>query len=132
MINGRALHFVFKVSDRSLTAKFYRDILGMKVKGYFPFKFYLNYIIVILITTISNICIKTPLSVLYETDRSGEPQGHLYRQPVNLKLELITWHIYIKVYDIAVYKQYIYFVVFLVFMLNMHLTGSLLHLYLIY
>lgn len=27
----RALHFVFKVSDRSSTAKFYRDILGMKV-----------------------------------------------------------------------------------------------------
>ncbi|XP_046965126.1 glyoxalase domain-containing protein 4 [Vanessa cardui] len=31
MINGRALHFVFKVADRTLTAKFYREILGMKV-----------------------------------------------------------------------------------------------------
>lgn len=31
MIHGRALHFVFKVADRTLTAKFYRDILGMKV-----------------------------------------------------------------------------------------------------
>ncbi|XP_026757900.1 glyoxalase domain-containing protein 4 [Galleria mellonella] len=31
MISGRALHFVFKVADRTLTAKFYRDILGMKV-----------------------------------------------------------------------------------------------------
>ena len=30
-INGRALHFVFKVADRTLTAKFYRDVLGMKV-----------------------------------------------------------------------------------------------------
>lgn len=32
MISGRALHFVFKVADRALTAKFYRDILGMKVR----------------------------------------------------------------------------------------------------
>ncbi|GBP42862.1 Glyoxalase domain-containing protein 4 [Eumeta japonica] len=32
MIAGRALHFVFKVADRSLTAKFYREILGMKGK----------------------------------------------------------------------------------------------------
>ncbi|KAJ8725768.1 hypothetical protein PYW08_003951 [Mythimna loreyi] len=31
MVNGRALHFVFKVADRTLTAKFYREILGMKV-----------------------------------------------------------------------------------------------------
>ena len=31
MISGRALHFVFKVADRALTAKFYREILGMKV-----------------------------------------------------------------------------------------------------
>ncbi|XP_061712484.1 glyoxalase domain-containing protein 4 [Cydia pomonella] len=31
MVSGRALHFVFKVADRTLTAKFYRDILGMKV-----------------------------------------------------------------------------------------------------
>ncbi|XP_014228442.1 glyoxalase domain-containing protein 4 [Trichogramma pretiosum] len=31
MINGRALHFVFKVADRKQTAKFYREILGMKV-----------------------------------------------------------------------------------------------------
>ncbi|KAL0842234.1 hypothetical protein ABMA28_014392 [Loxostege sticticalis] len=30
-ITGRALHFVFKVADRTLTAKFYRDVLGMKV-----------------------------------------------------------------------------------------------------
>ncbi|CAF4938008.1 unnamed protein product [Pieris macdunnoughi] len=31
MVSGRALHFVFKVADRTLTAKFYRDVLGMKV-----------------------------------------------------------------------------------------------------
>ncbi|XP_075220842.1 glyoxalase domain-containing protein 4 [Lycorma delicatula] len=28
---ARALHFVFKIGDRALTAKFYREILGMKV-----------------------------------------------------------------------------------------------------
>lgn len=27
----RALHFVFKVGDRTRTATFYRDVLGMKV-----------------------------------------------------------------------------------------------------
>uniref|UniRef100_A0A3B4AGZ5 VOC domain-containing protein n=1 Tax=Periophthalmus magnuspinnatus TaxID=409849 RepID=A0A3B4AGZ5_9GOBI len=27
----RALHFVFKVGDRTKTATFYRDVLGMKV-----------------------------------------------------------------------------------------------------
>ncbi|XP_068629625.1 glyoxalase domain-containing protein 4 [Battus philenor] len=31
MVRGRALHFVFKVADRTLTAKFYREVLGMKV-----------------------------------------------------------------------------------------------------
>ncbi|XP_049867563.1 glyoxalase domain-containing protein 4 [Pectinophora gossypiella] len=31
MVKGRALHFVFKVADRTLTAKFYREVLGMKV-----------------------------------------------------------------------------------------------------
>ncbi|CAM1320957.1 GLOD4 (predicted) [Pycnogonum litorale] len=31
MASRRALHFVFKVADRKLTAKFYRDILGMKI-----------------------------------------------------------------------------------------------------
>lgn len=31
MCSRRALHFVFKVGDRKQTAKFYRDILGMKV-----------------------------------------------------------------------------------------------------
>ncbi|XP_045475485.1 glyoxalase domain-containing protein 4 [Harmonia axyridis] len=30
-IRGRALHYVFKVADRTKTAKFYRDVLGMKV-----------------------------------------------------------------------------------------------------
>lgn len=35
MINGRALHFVFKIAERGLTAKFYREILGMKVKLFF-------------------------------------------------------------------------------------------------
>lgn len=30
-IKGRALHWVFKVADRTQTAKFYREILGMKV-----------------------------------------------------------------------------------------------------
>ncbi len=28
----RALHFVFKVGDRTKTATFYRDVLGMKVE----------------------------------------------------------------------------------------------------
>jgi catechol 2,3-dioxygenase-like lactoylglutathione lyase family enzyme len=27
----RALHYVFKISNRNATAKFYRDVLGMKV-----------------------------------------------------------------------------------------------------
>ncbi|XP_001607676.1 glyoxalase domain-containing protein 4 [Nasonia vitripennis] len=31
MVTGRALHFVFKIPDRKTTAKFYREILGMKV-----------------------------------------------------------------------------------------------------
>nr|CAD7587248.1 unnamed protein product [Timema genevievae] len=31
MVSGRALHYVFKVADRTLTSKFYREILGMKV-----------------------------------------------------------------------------------------------------
>ncbi|KAH0944926.1 hypothetical protein HN011_001363 [Eciton burchellii] len=31
MINGRALHYVFKIPDRKSTMKFYREILGMKV-----------------------------------------------------------------------------------------------------
>ncbi|CAG4988834.1 unnamed protein product [Parnassius apollo] len=31
MVQGRALHFVFKVADRTLTARFYREVLGMKV-----------------------------------------------------------------------------------------------------
>ena len=30
-VTRRALHYVFKVSDREATVKFYRDILGMKV-----------------------------------------------------------------------------------------------------
>ncbi|KAG1660631.1 Glyoxalase domain-containing protein 4 [Nymphon striatum] len=31
MATTRALHFVFKVADRKATAKFYKDILGMKI-----------------------------------------------------------------------------------------------------
>nr|XP_033325530.1 glyoxalase domain-containing protein 4 [Megalopta genalis] len=31
MVIGRALHFVFKIPNRKLTTKFYREILGMKV-----------------------------------------------------------------------------------------------------
>lgn len=30
-ITGRALHYVFKIGDRNQTAKFYREVLGMKV-----------------------------------------------------------------------------------------------------
>lgn len=30
-VTGRALHYVFKIPDRSTTAIFYRQILGMKV-----------------------------------------------------------------------------------------------------
>lgn len=30
-INGRALHYVFKVADRKQTCFFYRSILGMKI-----------------------------------------------------------------------------------------------------
>ena len=33
MASRRALHFVYKIGDRAATAKFYRDILGMKVRG---------------------------------------------------------------------------------------------------
>ncbi len=32
----RALHFVFKVGDRTKTATFYRDVLGMKVEELSP------------------------------------------------------------------------------------------------
>ncbi|CAH0390606.1 unnamed protein product [Bemisia tabaci] len=38
MVAGRALHFVFKVADRTLTAKFYREILGMKILRHEEFK----------------------------------------------------------------------------------------------
>ncbi|KAJ9590658.1 hypothetical protein L9F63_016329 [Diploptera punctata] len=38
MLSGRALHFVFKVADRTLTSKFYREILGMKVLRHEEFK----------------------------------------------------------------------------------------------
>ena len=31
MATRRCLHFVFKVADRTATARFYREILGMKV-----------------------------------------------------------------------------------------------------
>ncbi|XP_017771030.1 PREDICTED: glyoxalase domain-containing protein 4 [Nicrophorus vespilloides] len=31
LLNGRALHYVFKIGDRKLTAQFYREVLGMKV-----------------------------------------------------------------------------------------------------
>lgn len=31
MVTGRALHFVFKIPDRKITCRFYREILGMKV-----------------------------------------------------------------------------------------------------
>lgn len=30
-IAGRALHYVFKIGDRKLSSKFYRDVLGMKI-----------------------------------------------------------------------------------------------------
>lgn len=30
-INGRALHYVFKIADRKETVYFYRKILGMKI-----------------------------------------------------------------------------------------------------
>lgn len=30
-IAGRALHYVFKIPDRKLTAHFYRNVLGMKI-----------------------------------------------------------------------------------------------------
>lgn len=40
MVTGRALHFVFKIPDRKLTAKFYREILGMKVISSFTFLFF--------------------------------------------------------------------------------------------
>lgn len=33
MATRRALHFVFKVADRTATAAFYRETLGMKVSG---------------------------------------------------------------------------------------------------
>lgn len=32
MATRRALHFVFKVGDRTTTSKFYREVLGMKVR----------------------------------------------------------------------------------------------------
>ncbi|RZF35509.1 hypothetical protein LSTR_LSTR010200 [Laodelphax striatellus] len=36
--NARALHFVFKIGDRTLSAKFYREILGMKTLRHEEFK----------------------------------------------------------------------------------------------
>ena len=33
MASRRALHFVFKVGNRFETARFYRDVLGMKVQA---------------------------------------------------------------------------------------------------
>ena len=33
MVTGRALHFVFKIPDRKITCRFYREILGMKVSS---------------------------------------------------------------------------------------------------
>lgn len=33
MAARRALHFVFKVGDRARTARFYRELLGMRVSG---------------------------------------------------------------------------------------------------
>jgi len=33
MPSRRALHFVFKVGNRTATAKFFREILGMKVSA---------------------------------------------------------------------------------------------------
>lgn len=30
-INGRALHYVFKIPNRKETSRFYREILGMQV-----------------------------------------------------------------------------------------------------
>ena len=35
MASRRALHFVFKVADRTATAAFYRETLGMKVSTEF-------------------------------------------------------------------------------------------------
>ena len=32
MSGRRALHFVFKVGDRTETIRFYKDVLGMKVR----------------------------------------------------------------------------------------------------
>lgn len=43
----RALHFVFKVGDRTKTATFYRDVLGMKVEELFvdlTVEFQLDYV----------------------------------------------------------------------------------------
>lgn len=45
MIAGRALHFVFKIPDRGLTAKFYREILGMKVKYFYYFLFFSPFVV---------------------------------------------------------------------------------------
>lgn len=35
MISGRALHFVLKIGDRGANAKFFRQVLGMKVCKFF-------------------------------------------------------------------------------------------------
>ena len=35
MTSRRALHYVFKVGNRTETTKFYRDVLGMKVRNRF-------------------------------------------------------------------------------------------------
>lgn len=33
---GRALHFVFKIAERTKSIKFYRELLGMKVRSFVP------------------------------------------------------------------------------------------------
>lgn len=55
MVTGRALHFVFKIPDRRLTAKFYREVLGMKVISYFSFLsfFFLEYLLIAIYRVVS-------------------------------------------------------------------------------
>ena len=54
----RALHFVFKVADRTATAAFYREILGMKVSGIYY---------VIARVNLASVCVK----LIVHTDSSS-------------------------------------------------------------
>uniref|UniRef100_A0A2K6DX25 Glyoxalase domain containing 4 n=1 Tax=Macaca nemestrina TaxID=9545 RepID=A0A2K6DX25_MACNE len=47
MAARRALHFVFKVGNRFQTARFYRDVLGMKAAATTPGSFFFFFVFLV-------------------------------------------------------------------------------------